>query len=156
MGVSELMGRLNTVLSRNVAEGRFVTFVYGELDPGTGEFRFVNAGNTEPILLPRSGKPRKLGSHGPPLGLFDEWSYESETLTLEPGDRVLLFTDGISEAENRDGEFFGERDLLGRLSRLGKAHPNAETLAKALVDEVASFARGEPQDDVTLLIVGRS
>lgn len=156
MEVSELMGRLNTVLARNVAEGRFVTFVYGELDPTTGEFRFVNAGNTEPVLVPRSGKARKLGSHGPPLGLFDEWDYESGTLVLDPGDRVLLFTDGISEAENRDGEFFGEKNLLGRLATLGKAHPAAETFAKALVDEVMAHARGEPQDDVTLLIVGRS
>jgi sigma-B regulation protein RsbU (phosphoserine phosphatase) len=148
----ELCARINAMLCRQDAAGKFVTFFYGLLDAETGRLRYANAGHSPPLLVRRDGRVEGLKQGGPLLGVFSESVYEPGDVEFARGDRLLLFTDGITEASNASGEEFGESRLLD----LARAHAasTVEALREAIMREVAAFTVGEPQDDATLLIVG--
>jgi len=131
---------------------RFVTAVLGELDLGTGCFRWFRAGHPAPLLLRGSKIVKTLwGDHGLPLGLGSPGEEAEES--LEPGDQLVFFTDGVTEARSSDGTFFGiDRlaDLVSRASAGG--NPPPETLRR-LVHSILDHQAGDLQDDATAVLV---
>jgi sigma-B regulation protein RsbU (phosphoserine phosphatase) len=133
----------------------FVTTFYGLIDPASGKMTYCNAGHNPPYVLQYAGgEPIPLTLTGLPMGLFEDSQWTSRTITLEPGDRVVLYTDGVTEAQNVRGEFFGEARLL-EVARRSMAC-SVDEMQRAILAEVHAFVGEAPQaDDITLLVLGR-
>jgi sigma-B regulation protein RsbU (phosphoserine phosphatase) len=112
---------------------------------------YASAGHCPPILFHKSGEAVPLKEGGTPLGIFPDRKYEDAGLQLEPGDRLVLYTDGLTEAMNSDEQEFGEL----RLVELGSRNMtlSASELLAAIKKEVVSFCSGGFQDDFTLIVV---
>ena len=134
----------------------FVTTFYGLIDPTSGEMMYCNAGHNPPYVLRHAGgEPIPLTLTGRPMGMFEDSQWTSQTLTLEPGDRVVLYTDGVTEAQNSRGEFFGEARLLDVARRSMTC--SVEEMQRAILAAVHAFMGDAPQaDDITLLVLGRA
>jgi sigma-B regulation protein RsbU (phosphoserine phosphatase) len=147
--------KLNTLVHASTASNVFITFFYGELNKKTGEFSYINAGHTPPILLNKKGNIRRLDTCGFCLGMFPTAEYEVRTISLEKGDTALFFTDGFTECRNKANEEFNE-DRLGKL--LKKHYKlSSQKLLEKIYDEVNSYTAGtEQMDDMTLVIVKRT
>jgi sigma-B regulation protein RsbU (phosphoserine phosphatase) len=145
----ELCARINRIVAANVGSGKFITFFYGVLD-GARRFSYTNAGHCEPILVRQNGDCVRGNHGGVVLGVFPDWEYREEHVDLEPGDRLVLFTDGITEIANADGDEFGEE----RLMELLRAHRalDAEAMQKRVMGAIAEFSGGNFQDDATLIV----
>src|SRR5208282_498754 len=104
----QLCAIVNRIICGNVSPGKFITAFYGLLDGSCNRLAFTNAGHNAPILARRDGSWLRLGEGGPPLGLFLDWSYGRGEVQFAAGDRLVLFTDGVTEAGSPDGEEFGE------------------------------------------------
>ena len=145
-----LMTRLNSNLLRRGIEARFLTSFYGLLDRD-GSLVYSNAGHNAPVLVTRDSV-RRLEAGGLILGLFDHATYEEETIALRPGDFVISFSDGVTEAFNASGEEFGDARLLACVeSHRGDA---PQVMLDALLADVRSFCGGAAQsDDVTMVVV---
>jgi sigma-B regulation protein RsbU (phosphoserine phosphatase) len=146
----ELCGRLNRIVAANVGSGKFITFFYGVLDSARRRFSYTNAGHCEPILVRKSGECVRANHGGVVLGVFPDWSYQEAHIDLEPGDRLVLFTDGITEISNTDSEEFGEERLMEVL-RANRAL-DAEAMQKRVMAAIADFSGGNFQDDATLIV----
>jgi sigma-B regulation protein RsbU (phosphoserine phosphatase) len=149
--LGELTGRVNDLLCDNTTSGRFITFFWGILDPGSRTLRYVSAGHNPPYLLHANGKIERLEAGGLILGVLKTAiPYEEGEARFGPGDILLMFTDGVSEAMNKAGEEFGE-DRLEKCLR-GAAHSPAAEIITRIVDDVKRHSAGAPQsDDITLL-----
>ncbi len=146
--------RANRLLCRSTDSKTFVSFFYGILDPKENTLVYANAGQDLPMLFSNLGKVTPLSNRGIALGLKEEASYKIETVTIQPGDLLLIYTDGISEAMNADMEEFGEEELMQTVAELPQAS------AGELVDQIFSRVRDHmgyaPQnDDMTLVVVKR-
>jgi sigma-B regulation protein RsbU (phosphoserine phosphatase) len=147
-----LVGKLNEVISNNIAPDKFVTFWYCTIDTNENTLTYASAGHWPPILFHKSGEGILLrGVGGTPLGILPDWNYEEEAFPLSSGDRLVLYTDGLTEAMNSDQQEFGERRLL-ELCGNNTALSASELLA-AIRKEVVSFCNGNFQDDFTLVVV---
>lgn len=142
--------RVNSVLCGNIASEKFVTFFYGVLDADKRTLQYCNAGHPSPILVSKDST-RQLPAGDAVLGVFPTWKYQNSIITLSPGDRLLLFTDGITEASGSDGLEFGE-DNLAALAKANRASSASELNSRVLA-QVTGFCQGEFQDDATLLVV---
>jgi serine phosphatase RsbU (regulator of sigma subunit) len=134
----------------------FVTVFYGVLDPATGSLTYCNAGHNPPYLLSAHGTStvQELGRTGMPLGIFEDTTWHQEVAQLSPGDVLVLYTDGIPEAQDRREAFFGQERLL-ETARANLGRP-AQDLHDALIREVCKFVGDAPQfDDITLMVVAR-
>ena len=132
-------------------ENRYATFFCGQFDPATRRLVYTNGGHNPPIVI-RGEEVLRLEAGGPPVGLFRFSRYQQEEMELAPGDLLVLFTDGISEAENAAEEEWGE-DALIVTARTCTAAPPVEAIAR-IMDAADSFAAGAPQhDDLTLVVV---
>jgi phosphoserine phosphatase RsbU/P len=147
----DLCARLNDLLYRNTTSDRFVTFFYAQLDGPTRFLRYVNAGHNAPIVLHRNGSHDRLREGGIVLGVFPGQLFALGTIQLEPGDRVVLFTDGVTEAGGHQGEEFGEARLLLVLEQ--NRGSNAKQIQKKILDAAAAFSQSAWHDDATLLVV---
>jgi sigma-B regulation protein RsbU (phosphoserine phosphatase) len=148
---SALCSRVNSVLCTSISTGKFVTFFYGVLDAEQGIFEYTNAGHPPPILLRARGEVQELTNGGAVLGVFPDWTYRDSQLQFQPGDRLLLFTDGITEAAQAEGEEFGEQRLIqGARNSVRKS--TAE-LKASLLAEVKQFCSFQLQDDATLIVL---
>jgi serine phosphatase RsbU (regulator of sigma subunit) len=147
---SHTIERVNKgLLTRQIA-ARFATAFFGILHPD-GRLAYCNAGHNPPLLL-SGGTVRKLEAGGMVLGLFDSAAYEQDVVQLVPGDTVVLFSDGVSEAVNPAGEEFGEERIPGAV--LPAAGQSPEATLDALLAAVHQFADGTPmRDDVTAVVV---
>jgi sigma-B regulation protein RsbU (phosphoserine phosphatase) len=145
-----LCSRVNSVLCGNIAAEKFVTFFYGVLDADKRTLQYCNAGHPSPILV-SSGSVLELPARGAVLGVFPTWKYDDSMIGLSPGDRLLLFTDGITEASESDGPEFGEENLAA-LAKTNGARPARELNSRVLA-QVSDFCRGQFQDDATLLVI---
>jgi sigma-B regulation protein RsbU (phosphoserine phosphatase) len=141
---------INGMLCESIAADKFVTFFCGVLDAGTRAFRYCNAGHPYPILI-SSGDVRTLDQGGAVLGVLPAWTYQEWSMDLSSGDRLLLFTDGITEAEGPHGEEFG----MERVATFAKAHAtnSAARMNQQLLAEVTEFCGAQFQDDATLLVL---
>lgn len=143
--------RVNSVLCSNIAAGKFVTLFYGVLDSETHSLHYANAGHLRPLCIGFSGVIRELRDGGAVLGVFPEWKYDDSVVQLNPGDRLLLFTDGITEASLPDGEEFGEQRLVTVAQ--GLSLKSTLELKQGLLSEVKQFCASQFRDDATLLVV---
>ena len=146
-----LCERLNATLCGNIAPEKFVTLFYGVLDGPQKTLQYASAGHPPPLLLSPSGKVRQLESGGAVLGVFPAWHYENSIVQLGLHDRLLLFTDGLTEAAGSDGEQLGEEGLVRLLKALAD-QPLAQWNASLLAD-VKQFCGSQLQDDATLISV---
>jgi phosphoserine phosphatase RsbU/P len=146
-----LCERLNSLICRSIASDRFITLFYAQLDGESRQLRYANAGHNAPIVAHRDGTHDRLDQGGGVLGIFQSQHYVMGSHTLLPGDRVLLFTDGVAEACDPNGEEFGDARLISLLEENHDAA--AEELQKTILDAVGSFCGGNWQDDATLIAI---
>jgi len=147
---AQLCTKVNRLLCENLATGKFVTFLYGVLNNETQTFDYCNAGNVCPVLVSQ-GTVRSIAVGGAVLGVFPEWQYESANLALGPGDRLLLVTDGITEASDAAEQEFGEEKLAEAALRHSKR--TASEISRLLLEEVSAFCDSHFHDDATLLVI---
>ncbi|HEY2433057.1 MAG TPA: SpoIIE family protein phosphatase [Vicinamibacterales bacterium] len=146
-----LCRQVNRVLCGNIAEGRFISFFYCVLDAVHGVLTYCNAGHYLPALIRADGAVERFDSGGPVLGVIPDADYEQAQVLLAPGDRLVFFTDGLTEARNAADDEFGEPRLLDSAVRHRAC--SAPALQARLVDAVATFTGGRLQDDATLIVV---
>jgi len=148
--VADLMTNVNRLVCDASPENRYATFFYGQFDPATRRLTYSNGGHNPPIIL-RGGEVLRLEAGGPPVGLFRPSRYEQDEIELHPGDTVVLFTDGISEAENPGEEEWGEEALIETVRHCEGLTPN-EVISQVIA-AADTFAAGAPQhDDMTVVI----
>ncbi|MGO9516201.1 MAG: PP2C family protein-serine/threonine phosphatase [Candidatus Korobacteraceae bacterium] len=151
--LTELVGRMNTYACSNSQNGRrFTTTFLAEYDPASCRVTYVNAGHNAPILRRQNGAIERLEAGGIPLGIQEDAAYESGTVTLQSGDWLVIFTDGVIEAENDRGEEYEEIRLLTMLHANTAVPPS--TLLSAIMLDLDRFVGTAPQhDDVTLMLL---
>jgi serine phosphatase RsbU (regulator of sigma subunit)/anti-sigma regulatory factor (Ser/Thr protein kinase) len=149
----EVLERVNEHLCPDMPEKMFVTCLYGVLDPETGVLRFANAGHDVPYVKTADGV-MELRARGMPLGLMPGMAYEQKEATLQPGDAVLLHSDGIVEAHDPDRDMFG----FPRLKETVANGPTGQELIDHVLSEVAAFTGpdAEQEDDITMVTLQRS
>ncbi|MDR2786752.1 MAG: SpoIIE family protein phosphatase [Candidatus Accumulibacter sp.] len=147
-----MMRMINNQLAENNPNLMFVTLFLAILDCDNGELRYVNAGHPPPILITKDGAARRLeGRGGPACGVLENASYRASSVRLAPGEILLGYTDGITEAVNGEGEQYGEARLL---ENMGHPARNAQEAAVCLLADIEAFTAGtEPFDDITLIAV---
>jgi len=150
--ITESTGMINDLIYANSSDGRFITFFWGVICDKTKEFHYVNAGHNPPLLI-RNGKIKKLKKGGIILGVVETTKpYLSEVVTLKTDDVVILFTDGISEALNDQGEEFSDERLEEIALRLSSR--SATEILEGIKQEVQEFAEGASQsDDITMVVI---
>ena len=142
----------NRMISADARYGMFVTLCYGVVDPASRTVRYVNAGHNPPLLVRADGTRADLGITGPALGAIGDAEYTDAHVTLSPGDILVFYTDGVTEAVNAQDEEFG----AGRLADVVVAsrERTARDILDAVMESIARHARGMPQfDDITLLVL---
>ncbi len=155
LSTDEMSRRLNTLLHQVTPWGKFITFFCAALDPATHTLRFTNAGHNPPMLRRRDGSIEELSTGGIMLGILPDQPFIEGEITLEPGEALVMFTDGVTEAFNVAEEEYGEDRLRDVLRRCPDA--DATGLMETILDEVSTFSGDAPQsDDITLFILSRS
>jgi phosphoserine phosphatase RsbU/P len=154
--LAELLAGVNHYACSNSAGGnRFTTAFLAELDATTGDLVYINAGHNVPILRKKSGLVERLEVGGIPVGILAESPYQVGTTRLEPGDWLVIFTDGVVEAVNEKNEEYGEAQLLRLVDRESGSAP-AELL-RGLLTELDRYVGNTPQhDDITCLLLKRT
>jgi len=156
---AQLIARLNVQIVKHSPASRFITFFYGQYDPATGLLQFVNAGHLPPMLLRADGRIERVdgGSTGGglALGMFERATYESNEITIDPGDVLVLYSDGITEAENQAGRSFEEAGLEEVVRRLAGGDPG-QIGAGILAAVEAYAADARLGDDLTALVLKRA
>ncbi len=149
----DVLMKVNDPLVTDIPPNMFVTCFYAILDPGSGLLVYANAGHDLPYLH-RNGAAEELRARGMPLGLMPGMSYEEKETTLEPGEAALLYSDGLVEAHDPQGEMFG----FPRLRALIAEHGEERSVGRSLLEELYSFVGEgwEQEDDITLLTLRRS
>jgi sigma-B regulation protein RsbU (phosphoserine phosphatase) len=149
-----LCARLNSLVCHNTGNDRFITFFYAQLDGPARLLQYTNAGHNAPILVHRDGTHERLEAGGGVLGVFPHQTFAAGAAQLAPGDRVILFTDGVTEASDTAGEEFGDRRLLHLLQEHRAA--SASALQEKILAVAGEFSQGHWHDDATLLVVAVS
>jgi sigma-B regulation protein RsbU (phosphoserine phosphatase) len=151
--LTDLVSRMNNYACSNSQNGRrFTTTFIAEYDPASRSLTYVNAGHNPPILRRQTGAVERLTEGGVPLGILQNAAYQSGSATLEAGDWLVIFTDGVTEAENRNAEEYGESRLLTVLRVQVAAAPQA--LLSTILQDIDRFEGDAPQhDDITLLLL---
>jgi sigma-B regulation protein RsbU (phosphoserine phosphatase) len=150
----QTISAINRYLVESIPANRFVTLFYAELDPKTGALAFLNAGHNPPLIVHAGGTMEQLAAGGLPLGIMADADFREGTTQLQPGDVLVIYSDGVSEAVSPTGEEFGPTRLYEVVAR------NLDASAAGLRDRIESaltkFAQGTPAgDDITLVIVKR-
>lgn len=149
------IGSINNMMCSNAVEGRFVTYVLAVIDLKTHTMTLANGGHMSPVIRKPNGELEEFhdDSIGIPIGVMEDYPYEVVQRTLQPGETVVIYTDGVSEAMNPDGELYG-LERLYEVIRTGSG--DAEELGIAIREDVRRHAAGRPQnDDITLMTFGR-
>jgi sigma-B regulation protein RsbU (phosphoserine phosphatase) len=149
-----LCARLNSLVCHNTGNDRFITLFYAQLDGPARVLRYTNAGHNAPIVLHRDGSHERLEAGGGVLGVFPHQAFAAGAAQLAPGDRVILFTDGVTEAYDATGEEFGEARLLHLLQQHLAA--TASALQEKILAAAGEFSQGHWHDDATLLVLAVS
>lgn len=151
--VSTCLNRVNRLLSQRTKKGLFVTLFYGVLELSSHRFNFANAGHNRPLLRRADGTIETLSLGDIPIGFLSEFSFREDAITFNPGDLLLIYSDGITEAMDTAKTQFDEDRLLQLLNR---ADSSPNQLITQIIEEVEVFAKGAQQsDDMTLLALKR-
>jgi sigma-B regulation protein RsbU (phosphoserine phosphatase) len=152
---ARLLARLNTQIVRHAPGSRFITLFYGLFDPRTGALEYVNAGHLPPLIHRADGTFDRLTSGNIALGMFEGSTYESHHAQLNAGDALILYSDGITEAENSRGQEFDESHLSATISTAATHDP--ERLGRAILAAVDRHA-GDVRlvDDLTVLVLSQN
>lgn len=146
--------RLNKATCGNCPDNRFITFFFGILDPHTGELVYVSAGHNPPVLVREAGGYELLPGGGLILGIMPIAKYEESRITLEKGDVLVMFSDGVTEAPNPNDEEYGEERLANLVAELSGR--SAREIVAAIHTSVAEFTEGAPPaDDITVVVTRR-
>ena len=150
----ELISKLNDHLFANIPSNRLITLFYGELDMATGTLLYVNAGHNPPYRLPAEGATERLIASGMALGIVPSAEFEAREARLDPGDRVFLYTDGVTEAESPGDVEYGEPRLEAYLAA-GHGASDQELIEGVRADVMSFCGSAPPRDDMTLMVVAR-
>jgi serine phosphatase RsbU (regulator of sigma subunit) len=147
-----MLARINDRLSADIPDKMFVTCLIAVLEPATGHLRFANAGHNLPLVRGR-GEVRSLRARGMPLGLLPEMVYEEQETVIEPGELLMLYSDGIVEARDPHRELFGDKRLAAHLAASTPERDLTDTLCEA----VSQFTGpgSEQEDDITMFVIER-
>jgi len=145
--------QVNHSFVHSIAKGKFITLWYGEVDIAAGVLRYVNAGHNPPLLRRADGTLEHLAEGGVPIGVFDTWDYVQGEVSFAPGDTLLLYSDGVTEALDAFGTEFGE-DRLEKLWSAEGHRPPADVLMRGFSEVAAFRGNAEQNDDITLVVVG--
>ncbi|MCK4548673.1 MAG: serine/threonine-protein phosphatase, partial [Candidatus Krumholzibacteria bacterium] len=149
--LKQMIGQINDLIFDNTQSHQFITFFAGIYNHETRLFDYVNAGHNPPLLVKKDGSLKLLESGGLILGAMSDMTYEQESINLDKGDLLFLYTDGLSEAENPEGDMYDEErveEFVIRNRDLG-----IDEMVELLAAEVKEFMNGmERKDDLTLLI----
>ncbi|MCG8608469.1 SpoIIE family protein phosphatase [bacterium] len=149
--IVECISKTNNILYLNTESNKFATLFYGTLSPETSVFRYVNAGHNFPFHFDQKGNVSSLEKGGIVLGLIPDCPFEEDEIELKPGELVVIYSDGVTEAENTKEELFDEQRLQEVVNQ--SKHLNAQQLVDLLVERVKSFTGAKAQDDDITLIV---
>ncbi|HEX5888495.1 MAG TPA: SpoIIE family protein phosphatase [Pyrinomonadaceae bacterium] len=150
----ETISAVNRYLADNIPANRFVTLFYAELDPESGALSFLNAGHNPPLIVHAAGTVEQLASGGLPLGIKPDAEYREGRTRLQPGDVLVIYSDGVTEAVSPSGEEFGATRLYEVVSR--NVNASAAGIRDRIESSLTKFAQGtSAADDITLVIVKR-
>ena len=151
---AEAVAKMNRTVCQNVPSNKYVTFFMGRLDAASGRLSYVNAGHNPPLLVRSGGDVELLAEGGMVLGFFDPTEYGEGIAELQPGDVLVVFSDGVTETWSADGEEFGD----GRLAELvvRERARGSQELQGALLNELDAFSSGtKATDDRTVIVIKR-
>jgi sigma-B regulation protein RsbU (phosphoserine phosphatase) len=151
--VAAILGNINTLVYRGTAVEQFATFFLARVDETRLTLDYSNAGHNYPVVFRKRGGRETLERGGTVVGILESAEFEQGSLALEPGDRVLFYTDGINEAANARGELYGEERLCRLVDSLPADLPARETIER-IFEGVRAFLDGtEPGDDMTVMVL---
>lgn len=152
--IEEMASKLNDFVHRSTAPNGFITFFFCELNMEKGELRYLNAGHNPPMIIEKGGKVSRLEPSGFCLGMFLGATYEAKQVSLNNGDMVVLFTDGITECRSKDNKEYGEDKLISLLKKSAKQ--TASKIVEKVCEEITEFTAGAlPMDDMTFITIKR-
>jgi serine phosphatase RsbU (regulator of sigma subunit) len=152
--LADAVARINRTVCQNVPSSKYVTFFLAGLDPASGLLDFVNAGHNPPILVRKDGSVETLSDGGLVLGLFETVVYDGGRVEMRPGDTLVVYSDGVTETWDPDGEEFGEEGLVPFVVRSRAL--GAEALQNAILREIEGFEAGaRATDDRTIVVLKR-
>ncbi|MFC1564270.1 PP2C family protein-serine/threonine phosphatase [candidate division KSB1 bacterium] len=150
---AELGRQLNHIFCRDCLPNKFASLVYIEIDSGKGDIRLFNAGHLPPIMI-KGGKLEEMPKGQPALGLTDASVYEEQQTKIEPGEILLAYSDGLTEAVNEDGEFFGDERLSNLLLKLENG--SASDTGNRIIEEIGVFTGyAQQSDDISIIVLKR-
>ena len=149
----QMMSRLNRLLYENTSASEFATLFYGVVNLETGELRYSNAGHDFPLIV-NGGGAEELGESGIVLGCLEEFDYRTSRCRIPDAGTLAIYTDGITESESRDGDYYGTGRLREALVRHSGA--SAADICAHVIEEVREFGTSESLDDLTLVVLKRS
>lgn len=149
--IGQAVAEINRHLYANTAADKFATMVFSHFDSASLQLTYCNAGHNPPLLI-SNGDVGRLSVGGMAVGLFEDCEYEEETVKLKGNDLLIFYTDGVVEAEDPQGEQFGEEKLIELVRK--NAFLTSDDIQKLILDEVDSFAKGlEQRDDITVVVM---
>ncbi|MBN1559242.1 SpoIIE family protein phosphatase [candidate division KSB1 bacterium] len=152
MSMDRVISRLNNLIYENTNIDKFITFFYAEYNVRTRILAYINAGHNPPYIFHRDGSCELLEKGGLLLGMMGNRIYETGYVTLAPGDFLITYTDGVTEAKNKGGDMYEELRLENLVRECMKKDVSVEDFANILINELRIFAKGVPQaDDITML-----
>ena len=150
--IATILSKVNALLYESTEASSFVTSVYGVLDTKNRILTYSNAGHNYPLWIQASGEIKALQTGGTILGAFPDSLYEEERLELKPGDILVFYTDGVTDAQNSNQEFFGEQHLLNIITR--ERNRSAPEIRQSVLAAIHDFVGSAPQfDDMTLIVL---
>ncbi len=154
---SAIITAMNNAMCDGNDANMFVTLFVGIMDLSTGEMVYCNAGHNPPVLMDQTGNVQLIdvaACTGLPVGVFEGFPYTDQTMSIGYGDKLVLYTDGLTEAENKKAELYGDDRLLHTLSRPGFKAMNVRDLLESLFADVEAHVAGAPQsDDLTIMVM---
>ncbi|HLL15678.1 MAG TPA: SpoIIE family protein phosphatase [Pyrinomonadaceae bacterium] len=152
--LGDTISAVNRYLAETIPMNRFITLFCAELDPATGSLSFLNAGHNPPLIAHAGGSMEQLAAGGIPLGIVGEAVYREGRTQLQPGDALVIYSDGVSETQNASGEEYGPVRLYNTVARYLES--TAAGIRDKIEADLTKFAQGTPaNDDITLVIVKR-
>jgi sigma-B regulation protein RsbU (phosphoserine phosphatase) len=149
--LAAMMESVNALVCQRVATGQFATFFLAAASERDMTLRFTNAGHNYPILFQARGGRRTLETGGLVVGMMEPVAYDEGTVALEPGDRLIIYSDGVTEAARADGEMFGEERLVTLVESLPAGLAARELVERVLAGLRAFLGEAEAGDDITLM-----